>query len=259
MAKNRVLTKVTRHDPETDIIEKKKKKQDYKRKKKLEFRRIKRRLSTSKKKPRQTSKHKSVQTAESVRTFYEKQYEAYCRLLGQPVVIDHVFCFTCGNFYWYGDHPSFPKRCQVCHVDFTSYGTKPAYLARPDFIIDFNNVYNRRQYKRHCMQHDLQSINKYRTEYMKKVGVVRIDGGIHNAPIQRQKDYKQWLNFMEKGVKLFIVTNDDIDEMLDKGDNGKGLLELCKAVGDAIIDEGEYMKYTQSPNFVERTRKPVVL
>jgi hypothetical protein len=248
-------------DPETALIDEKKKKQDTKRKKRLEFRKIKRRLSTKKTKPRtQRTRHKAMESSTSVRTFYERQYEAYCKLLGQPIVIDNVFCFTCGNFYWYGDNPAFPKKCQVCRVEFHTDGKKPAYMARPDFILDFNNSQARLQYQSDCMNHNTPNIKLYRNEYMKKVGVVRIDGGVHDTKSQSIKDYKQWKNFCDQGIKLFIVKNEDIDLMLEeRKDNGKSMLELCRSIGECVIDEAEYIKYTKSPEFQERTRKPMVM
>jgi hypothetical protein len=199
----------------------------------------------------------------SIRTTYEKIYESYCKLLGQPYLIDHVYCFNCNNFYWYGDSLSYPKKCQVCQVDFTGKDKKKIneelHIARPDFIIDFNTNENRIKYKQDAQYHRLNNIKKYQQEYLKKIGIIRIDGGVHNRYHVQKRDYFQYLDFKERCVKVFIVKNDLIDELLDRKDNGKSLLELVKNIGDAVIDEELYKRYTEDRDFKEYTKKPFKL
>jgi hypothetical protein len=196
---------------------------------------------------------------DSVRTFYEKIYESYCKLLGQPYLIDNIYCFTCGNFYQYIDTVKTPKKCQVCNVVFHVPHNKDgrtSYLSRPDFIIDFNNNEARLQYKYDTNHRRVDNIRLYQSEYVKKVGIIRIDGSIHNKQSQRIKDYHQYINFRDHGLKVFIVKNEMIDDLLNKKDNGKSVLELCKSIGDCIIDEGEYIKYCRNKDFLEYTMKP---
>lgn len=196
---------------------------------------------------------------QSIRTRYELLYESYCKLLGQPYIINSVFCFTCNNYYYYGDNLSMPKRCQVCNVDFCKADRdthEKGHLARPDFIIDFNNDEARLQYKKDVQYHRLDNIKLYQDEYLKKVGIVRIDGGIHNKKRVMIRDYWQYMDFKTRGIKVFIVQNDDLDELLSKKDNGKSILELCKSIGDAILDEQKYLEYSKGPEYLSRIRKP---
>lgn len=191
----------------------------------------------------------------STRTRYERIYESYCKLLGQPYIIDSIFCFFCNNFYYYGDIAALPKRCRVCLNDFhLPISEKKGCAARPDFIIDFNNPEARQQYNHDTHHRMMQNISLYREEYMKKVGIVRIDGTVHNTHTQAVKDYWQVENFKNAGVKVFIVTNDDIDRMLQN--NGKELLEHAHMIGDCIIHEDDYIKYCQNKDYLERTKRP---
>jgi hypothetical protein len=249
---------------ETEELYKRKALKYERRRKKTALRKLMRKVQPRKtkaqnKKSKTVYKPMTTMEADSVRTFYEKIFESYCKLLGQPYLIDNIFCFTCGNFYQYIDTVKTPKKCQVCNVVFHVPHNKDgrtSYLARPDFVIDFNNNDARIQYKYDTNHRRVDNINLYQKEYLKKVGIIRIDGSIHNKQSQRVKDYWQYKNFREHGLKVFIVTNDDLDRLLSIKDNGKSVLELCKSIGDAIIDEGEYLKYCMDLDFIERTTRP---
>lgn len=233
-------------------------KKAFKRKRKQGLKQLMRRVN-----PKTSSKKKGstgvMNGPHSIRTRYELLYESYSKLLGQPYIINSVFCFTCNNYYYYGDNLSMPKRCQVCNVDFCKADKdthEKGHLARPDFIIDFNNDEARLQYKKDVQYHRLDNIKLYQSEYLKKVGIVRIDGGIHSKKRVMIRDYWQYMDFTDRGIKVFIVLNDDLDELLAKKDNGKSLLELCKSIGDAILDEQKYLEYSKGPEFLSRIRKP---
>lgn len=192
----------------------------------------------------------------NIRTLYELKFESYLKLLDIPFVIDSVFCFRCNNFYYYGNNEYIPKTCMVCMEKFYDYKDKKAYMARPDFILDFNNDDLRLKYKQQTQHHQIKNINSYKEEYFKKIGIVRIDGSIHNKQSIKIKDYNQYRTFIDQGIKVFIVTNDDIDALVDLKDNGKELLALCHRIGDATLDESKYAEYCQDLDFQERVRRP---
>jgi hypothetical protein len=199
----------------------------------------------------------------SVRTHHEEIFESYLKLLGQPYLINQIFCFGCKNYFHYGDHITPPRKCQVCGCAFTIAGlykkkkTKEVnHIARPDFILDFNNEINKARYKHDTHHKNPEGISEYRDEYMKKVGVIRIDGSIHQKKSQRIKDYWQYKSFREAGVKVFIVQNFDMDELLSINDNGRSLLKLCKYIGDCILCDQMYEEYCKGGDFSERVSCP---
>lgn len=199
----------------------------------------------------------------SVRTHHEEIFESYLKLLGQPYLINQIFCFGCKNFFQYNDNISPPRKCQVCSCGFTIAGlynkkkTKEVnHIARPDFILDFNSEEIKARYKHDTQHRSTEKIKEYQQEYAKKVGVVRIDGSIHQKKSQRIKDYWQYQSFKEAGIKVFIVQNFDIDELLSVNDNGRALLRLCKYIGDCILSEEMYREYEKTGDFVERTCNP---
>ena len=119
------------------------------RKKKQYLKKLMRRVN-----PKASKKSKtSVMSAphQSIRTRYELLYESYLKLLGQPYIINSVFCFNCNNYFYYGDNLAMPKRCQVCHIDFCKPDKithEKGHLARPDIILDYNPIEKRLQYKK---------------------------------------------------------------------------------------------------------------
>ena len=243
---------------EEELLIKRKLTKQERRKKKAQLRSLMKKVAKPKRVRKATKLKKVLDDTDSIRTKYELVFESYLKLLGQPYLINQVFCFTCGNFYHYGEQQSCPKKCQVCQINFYRTGRKfdddSGHLSRPDFILDFNNDEARLQYRKDVQYHRLDNIKLYQSEYLKKIGVVRIDGSIHDKKRQKIKDYWQYMSFKEKGVKVFIIQNDDIDRML--ADNGKELLEHCHLIGNCCIDEADYLKYCQNKDFLERVNKP---
>lgn len=244
-----------------DIIDSKTSQKYERRKRKLALKKLMRKV-TPKKKKITNKKSKNVMTSSvstSIRTRYEEIYESYLRLLGQPYLINQIYCFSCGNFYQYQDILKAPKKCQICQIIFHIPGSKDgrvSYISRPDFILDFNNLEARLQYKHDCQYHRLKNIKLYQSEYMKKVAIIRIDGSMHNKQSQRIKDWHQYRDFCERGVKVFIITNEDIDTLL-QDNNGDGLLRLAHQIGNCVIDESLYTDYvTNNLDFRERVCKP---
>jgi hypothetical protein len=200
----------------------------------------------------------------SIRTHHEEIFESYLKLLGQPYLINQIFCFGCNNFFPYSDNISPPRKCQVCHCLFTIAGyynkkknsDQVFHIARPDFILDFNSEDDKIRYKHDTRHKKPEKIKEYHAEYMKKVGVIRIDGSIHQKKSQRVKDYWQYKSFIDAGIKVFIVQNYEIDQLLTINDNGKSLLKLCKYIGDCILDSDLYEKHCKTGDHIERTTKP---
>ena len=217
----------------------------------------------------------------SIRTHHELVFESYLKLLGMPYLINQIFCFNCSNFYMYGDQVAIPKKCQVCrsffHHSFANSAREQplmttatpgvdnkeeklpqriSHMSRPDFIIDYNDEKKRAQYKHDCIHHKVAEIKTYQKEYLKKVAIIRIDGSIHQKQSQMIKDYHQWMNYCERGVKVFIVQNEDITELLNEKDNGKSLLAHIHEIGNAVVDPVQYKKYAKSSEFKARVRKP---
>ena len=245
---------------EEELLIKRKLTKQERRKKKAQLRSLMKKVAKPKRVRKATKLKKVLEDTDSIRTKYELVFESYLKLLGQPYLINQVFCFTCGNFYYYGEQQSCPKKCQVCQINFYRTGRKfdddSGHLSRPDFILDFNNDEARLQYRKDVQYHRLDNIKLYQSEYLKKIGVIRLDGSIHDKHKQMIKDYWQLQGFKEKGVKVFIVRNEEIDDLLAIKDNGKSLLVLCKDIGDAIIDESLYNIYIQNKDFIERTKRP---
>lgn len=225
--------------------------------KKAKLRKLMGRVTVKRKKKSNKRSHNIIIPA-NIRTIYEQKFESYLKLLDIPYYVDYVFCLRCGNMYYYGNNDYIPKTCMVCMEKFYSPKEKRAYLARPDIILDFNDDDIRLRYRQDCQHHRINSINNYKKEYFTKISIVRIDGSVHDKQTTRIKDYIQYKTFVELGVKVFIVRNEDIDKLLlDRKDNGKELLKLCHMIGDATIDEEKYKEYCQDKDFIERTMKPV--
>lgn len=213
------------------------------------------------------TKFKAIIDPNTIRTTYEEIYESYCKLLGQTYHINMVWCFSCDNFYKFGSTTNMPKRCHICGVDFYSPSTsylkgngnfRLGYFSRPDFVLDLNTTEMRAQYHNDVIYQRLDNIMKYHAKYMEKVGIVRIDGGVHNTHNQKKKDYKQYTSFKDSGIKVFIVTNEDIDNLLEVQDNGKSMLEKCKFIGDCVLDNDMYNNvYCKDKDFLERVTCPV--
>lgn len=211
----------------------------------------------------------------SIRTHHEEIFESYLKLLAMPYLINHIFCFNCCNFYKYGDQISIPKKCQVCRTYFhySSMGQKEtnqdcqsekddktpqriSHMSRPDFILDFNTDKQRAKYKHDTIHHKTDEIKEYQREYLSKVCIIRIDGSIHQKQSQMIKDYHQYMNYTQAGVKVFIVQNDDIDDLLAKKDAGRSLLQLCHYIGECTINNDKYEKHRRSKAFQELVRRP---
>lgn len=236
------------------------------RKKKLALERYMKRIYRKKRITRtKKGKGEMISPSTSIRTHHEEIFESYLKLLGQPYLINQIFCFGCNNFYTYGDHLMPPKKCQVCNGIFHIHSvikrihttSRSNHIARPDFILDFNTEEMRARYKHDTHHHQAQKIEEgYRAEYMKKVSIIRIDGSIHQKKTQRIKDYHQYNSFRDAGVKVFIVQNIDIDDLLSINDNGRSMLKLCKYIGDATIDDKLYAEYCKGGDFKERISRP---
>lgn len=218
---------------------------------------------SNKKKRYQRTKFKAVQNPDSVRTYYEEIWESYLRLLAQPYVINTLWCFSCNNYYDFtSKRDVMPKKCRVCGVEFYSPESKHknktlGYFCRPDFILDFNTQEDRNHYRHHTYIKNKALLDQYHDKYTKNLGIVRIDGGQHTAYSQQKKDYKQYRNFVEGGIKVFIVTNEDIDNMLIANPNGDSLLRHAKFIADCVNDDSYYLNtYCKDKDFQERTKKP---
>ena len=213
---------------------------------------------TPKKKKQQNKRSKNIVQQGNIRTIYELKFESYLKLLDIPYFVDCVFCFKCYNFYYFGNNDYIPKSCMVCREKFYDPIEKIAYFARPDFIFDFNSDDDRLHYRYDTQHHRMNSIDTYKESYFKKIGIVRIDGGVHDKHNVKVKDYRHYQWLCDRNIKLFVVKNDLIDELLTaRKDNGKAMLELCHMIGNAVIDQEKYTDYCNNDkDFQESTRKP---
>lgn len=198
----------------------------------------------------------------TLRTQYENIYESHLKLLGIPYHINTIFCFTCNNFYDYADVSNLPRKCMVCQVEFWRPDGKgnnenKGMLCRPDIIIDWNTDETKSMYRKHRQHHNLEDIKRYQADYLKKIGILRVDGGIHEKRRVKMRDYHQYQDFKERHIKVFIITNDDIDMLLDKQDNGASLLKHCHLVSGAVLDDALYHEYCQDKDFKYRTSRPL--
>lgn len=256
--------KERQYNKKINKLERRKKKLALERYMKRIYRKKRTSSSASKKKKYPGGGGEMISPGTSIRTHHEEIFESYLKLLGQPYLINQIFCFGCNNFYTYGDCLVPPKKCQVCNGVFHIHSvikrihttSRSNHIARPDFILDFNSDEMRIKYKHDTHHHQAQKIQDYRDEYMKKVSIIRIDGSIHQKKTQRIKDYHQYNSFRDAGVKVFIVQNIDIDDLLSINDNGRSMLKLCKYIGDATIDDKLYEEYCKGGDFKERISRP---
>jgi hypothetical protein len=95
-----------------------------------------------------------------------------------PFLINQLFCFTCGTYYKWTSRNQ-PDRCARGQHEWTTKGE----YARPDFILLGD----------------------------KQIGIVRVDGGIHDVKKHVIADAWQVRNFHRNGARVFIVRNEHID------------------------------------------------
>lgn len=115
---------------------------------------------------------------ELIRTYYEK---IMCQALAElkiPYTVYGLYCFKCRDYFQWTKY-SIPR----CHLG--GHDLEPKLFARPDIIITSSDN--------------------------KTIGVIRIDGNIHQKKRIKNKDYWQTTNFLEAGVRVFIVNNSDIN------------------------------------------------
>ena len=95
-----------------------------------------------------------------------------------PYLIDQIFCFACGKYYKWSNRMN-PEWCPLGQHKWTELGQ----FARPDFILKGD----------------------------KDLGIVRVDGAIHDNKKHIISDAWQVRRFHDAGVKVFIVRNEHID------------------------------------------------
>ena len=105
-----------------------------------------------------------------------------CQALAElriPFHIYALYCFTCHAWFEWKKY-SIPK----CHIG--NHDLEPKNFARPDVLITGG-------------------------PYNLSLGVIRIDGNIHQKKRIKNKDYWQTKHFLDQGVRVFIVDNSDIN------------------------------------------------
>jgi hypothetical protein len=98
--------------------------------------------------------------------------------LNIPYLVNHIFCFACNRYYKWG-HRMNPDRCPYGEHPWTELGQ----FARPDFLL----------------------LGKER------LGVVRVDGAIHDNKKHIISDAHQVKRFYEARIPVFIVRNEHLD------------------------------------------------
>ena len=119
------------------------------------------------------------QSDELIRTYFEK---IMCQALADlhiPYRIFALYCFRCKSWFEWSKY-SIPR----CHIG--GHDLVARDFARPDILITGGPD-------------------------NKTLGVIRIDGAIHQKKRIKNKDYFQTRNFLDQGVKVFIVENSDIN------------------------------------------------
>jgi hypothetical protein len=114
------------------------------------------------------------------RTPSEEYLEEAFRFLEIPYEIFQVFCFRCcSHFSWS------ISDCPKCFIGKHQLGK--GEFARPDFIIRNGN----------------------------QLGIVFVNGSIHQKKRIHKRDLAQIKEYMRNKIKVFVVENDELDEMSD--------------------------------------------
>ena len=116
---------------------------------------------------------------EAIRTDYEVLFQKGLDQLQVKYQINKIYCFKCQKvFNW--TRSAMPEKCGIGRHQWT----EPGQFARPDFLIYSNDD--------------------------EPVGVVRIDGPVHDRVRQKAKDKFQVKSFLDSGIKVFIVRNEHL-------------------------------------------------
>ena len=136
---------------------------------------------------------------EAIRTKQEKTLEIAFKRLEIPYLINQIYCFECGNYFEWVLH-KLPELCPIGrHRMDGAYGK----IAVPDFILIK---------KRHELGPVPKNSNEIRqTSTYEELGIIRVDGPIHEKKRIEIRDKFQTQNFLKRGIKVFVVDNSEID------------------------------------------------
>lgn len=168
-----------------------------------------------------------------VRTKFEYMAEGLLKEVGMSYRINQVFCFTCNNFYQY-ESMNYPERCVICGITFK--GDSKGFCSRPDFIL---------------VQDESSSWIKPFDD-LSKIGILRIDGGVHKgSKATRITDYHILNAYRERKIKVFIIENETFVKK-----TVKELREFFKEIKLMMENDALYQKYANSKHFEELTFCP---
>lgn len=169
----------------------------------------------------------------AIRTKYEFLFQGFLDEAKIPYLVNQVFCFECNRFFPF-ENMGIPECCYYCRVSFKQPDKKTGekgHLSRPDFLLNFN---------------------EYPLLSLKKLGVIRIDGAVHDLKkATRITDYHILNAFKELGIKVFIIKN---ETLLEK--SVAEIKELATSIKLMMEDDDLYLKYTKSKEYEENTYCP---
>jgi hypothetical protein len=113
-----------------------------------------------------------------IRTGQEYMMERAFDKLHIPYLVNQIFCFACNKYYKWSNRMN-PDRCPYGEHPWTELGM----FSRPDFLLLGD----------------------------KNLGVVRVDGAIHDNKKHIVSDRFQVRKFHDAGVRVFIVRNEHLD------------------------------------------------
>jgi hypothetical protein len=169
----------------------------------------------------------------AIRTKYEYMAESFLKEAGIPYHINQVFCFTCDKFYSF-ESREMPSQCALCKISFK--GIEKGCISRPDFILDFSDF-----------DSSVQIRNK-----RSRIGILRIDGAVHDRiKATRISDYHILQSFKERGIKVFIIKNEELAEKTIKE-----IREMFSNIKLMMEDDNLYDKYINSKEYKSKTFCP---
>lgn len=136
-------------------------------------------------------------------------------MVGAKYLINQTYCFTCGKYFTW-DNFTCPTNCLRCGHLF-----EKGDFCRPDFILEWPKK--------------------------KRVGVVMVNGGIHDRNRVRKRDKAIIRDLLDRKVRVFVVLNEEIDKVVKEKS-----VELVADIWSCMKSDSMYAKYIKGGDYQER-------